>query len=77
MLEFSVFFLNLSLIEGFCGGSVVKIYLQSRGRFDAWVWKILGEGNGYLLHILARENLMDRGVSQGTVIRLLKELGTT
>ena len=35
--------------------------MQSAHGFDLWVWKILGEGNGYPLQYSCLENSMDRG----------------
>ena len=45
--------------------------MQGR-RFDVWVGKIPGEGNGYPLQYSCLKNPVDRGVWQATAQRVTK-----
>ena len=70
-------FNSLSASIGFPGSSVSKESACSAGdRFDPWVGKIPGEGNGNLLQDSCLENPMDRGPG-GVQSRGHKELDTT
>ena len=60
------FWLSLSWMTGFPGGSVVKesTCQHRRCRFNPWARKIPGEGNGNLFKYSCMGNPMDRGAWQ-------------
>ena len=61
------------LTEGFPGGSVWRICLQCRRhRFDPWVRKTPGKGNGNPLQHYCLGNSMDRGAWCATVSGVAK-----
>ena len=65
------------VVGGFPGGASGKepacqCRRCKRFRFDLWVGKIPGEGNGNLLQYSSLENLMDRGAWQATVHGITK-----
>ena len=67
---------------GFPGGtsgeeSTCQCRRCKRCRFDPWVRKIPGVGNGNLLQYSSWENSMDRGAWQAMVHRVAKESDTT
>ena len=63
--------------KGFTGGSMVKesAFQCRRCRFNPYVRKIPGEGNGNSLKYSRLENLMDRGICQATVHQVTKTAG--
>ena len=65
-------------IPGFPDSSVVASICQCRRlRFDPYVEKIPGEGNGNPLQYSCLRNPRDRGAWQATVHEVAKELDTT
>ena len=68
--------------NSFPSGSVVKNTPANAGRperhrFDPWVGKTPGEGNGNPLQYSCLGNSMDRGAWWATVHRFAEELGMT
>ena len=68
--------------NSFPSGSVVKNTPANAGRperrrFDPWVGKTPGEGNGNPLEYYCLGNTMDRGAWQATVLGVAIELDTT
>ena len=60
------------------GGSAEKICLQcKRYRFDPWVGKIPGKGNGNPVQYFCLENPMGREAWQVTIHGVSKESNTT
>ena len=72
---FSILYRVVSIYWDFPGGSHGNEC--KRLRFDPWVGKIPGEGNGSPLQYSGLENPMDRGACRATVHRVSEELDTT
>ena len=70
---------NLCKQQGFPGGSMIKEFACQcrRHRFDPWVGKSPGKGNGYPLQDSCLGNPMDSRVWLGTVHGVAEELGMT
>jgi len=72
--ECIIIHLSIFNLGGFPGGSdSKKIHLQCRRpRFNPWIGKMPGEGNGYPLQYSFLKNSMDRWALQAAVHRVIK-----